>query len=356
MKTSTSIKSRLSCSVALLAIASAAPMSVQAQDVIVDEIIVTGSRIARDPNLVAPTPVQSLSTEDLTLSGEINLAEIVNDIPALVSSLTGENSDSGANALNLRGLGTARTLTLVNGRRHVSGFRGTAAVDTGSIPTALVKSVEVITGGASAVYGSDAVTGVVNFILKDDFEGAEFNVRGGISGEGDAENYAIDATFGKNFGSSDQGNIVFSASYVDDSTITYADRSWSRNNGIATNEPAGNPDLLFQPGELNADTPNFNDQFDTYGSAILSGNYDGLTLTSAEQALIDRATNAPALALINDASFWLSSQAGSIAARPVCLKRGKLLPAVFGVRAETAAVWFSGATRSTRKRIRYRLT
>ena len=202
---------------------------------------------------------------------------------------------------------------MVNGRRHVSGFRGTAAVDTGSIPTALVKSVEVITGGASAVYGSDAVTGVVNFVLKDDFEGAEFNVRGGISGEGDAENYAIDALVGKNFGNADQGNIVFSASWVDDSTITYGDRAWSRNNGIAQVEPAGNPALLFQPGELNSNTPNFNAQFDTYGSAILSGDYDGLTLTSAEQALINRATNAPALAVINDPTFWLSSQAGSIA-------------------------------------------
>ncbi len=313
MKSYKSLNLRLACTAGALAMMTAAPVTTQAQDVTVDEIIVTGSRIARDPNLVAPTPVQSLSSEDLTLSGEINLAEIVNDIPALISSTTGENSVSGANALNLRGLGANRTLTLVNGRRHVAGFRGTSAVDTGSIPTALVKSVEVITGGASAVYGSDAVTGVVNFILKDDFEGVDLNVRGGISGEGDAENYTIDALFGKNFGDSDQGNIVFSASYVDDSTITYDDRSWSRNNGIATNEPAGNPDLIFQPGELNENTPNFNAQFDTYGSPILSGDYDGLTLTAAEQALLDRATNAPALALINDASFWLSSQAGSIA-------------------------------------------
>jgi len=115
------------------------------------EVVVTGSRIPTDPNLVASTPIQFLDETELRLSGEINLAEIVNDIPSLVSSTTAENSSTGANALNLRGMGGERTLTLVNGRRHVAGFRGTQAVDIGSIPRALVERVEVTTGGASAV-------------------------------------------------------------------------------------------------------------------------------------------------------------------------------------------------------------
>ena len=91
-------------------------------------------------------PVQSLNAEDIRNSGEINIADIVADIPALVSSQTAENSTTGANSLNLRGLGSDRTLTLVNGRRHVAGFRGSQAVDTGTIPRALVRSVEVTTG------------------------------------------------------------------------------------------------------------------------------------------------------------------------------------------------------------------
>ncbi len=232
-----------------------------------DRIVVTGSRIARDPNLTQPTPVQSIDEDDIRLSGELNIADIVNDIPALVSSLTAENSATGANALNLRGLGNERTLTLVNGRRHVAGFRGTQAVDTGTIPRALVERVEVTTGGASAIYGADAVTGVVNFILKDDFEGVDINFRGGISGEGDAENFAFDSLWGKNFANG-RGNVVLGVSIEEDSSITYGERSWSRDNGIDTVQT--NPASLTDP-------------------------------------------NAPARAIISDPRFWLTSQEGSIA-------------------------------------------
>ena len=91
----------------------------------------------------------------------------------------GDANNIGGSALNLRGLGTERTLTLVNGRRHVPGIEGTAAVDISTIPSGLIERVEILSGGASAVYGSDALTGVVNFILKDDFEGFELNAQGG---------------------------------------------------------------------------------------------------------------------------------------------------------------------------------
>ena len=231
------------------------------------EVVVTGSRIPVDPNLVASTPVQFLDEAALRLSGEINLAEIVNDIPALVASTTAENSVTGANALNLRGLGGERTLTLVNGRRHVAGFRGTQAVDIGSIPRALVERVEVTTGGASAVYGSDAVTGVVNFVLRDKFEGSQIDFRGGVSGEGDAENFSLDVLFGDNFADG-RGNLVFALTIEEDTSLTHGDRAWSRNNGIAVTQT--NPDFLTNP-------------------------------------------NAPPRAVINDARFWLTSQAGSIA-------------------------------------------
>lgn len=248
-------------------LAAGAPFAVAQDSGVLQEVVVTGSRIPTDPNIVASTPVQFLDATDLRLSGEINLAEIVNDIPALVASTTAENSPSGANALNLRGMGSARTLTLVNGRRHVAGFRGTQAVDVGSIPRALVERVEVTTGGASAVYGSDAVTGVVNLWLRDDFEGISMDARGGVSGQGDAENFYVDVLFGDNFAEG-RGNLVLAVSVEEDSSITHGDRSWSRNNGIAVTQT--NPDFLTNP-------------------------------------------NAPPRAVINDARFWLTSQAGSIA-------------------------------------------
>jgi iron complex outermembrane receptor protein len=232
-----------------------------------DRIVVTGSRIARDPNLTGAVPVQSLDEETIRLSGELNIADVVNDIPALISSLTAENSATGANSLNLRGLGGERTLTLVNGRRHVAGFRGTQAVDTGTIPRALVERVEVSTGGASAVYGADAVTGVVNFILKDDFEGVQVDFRAGIAGEGDAENFAFDALFGENFHNG-RGNIVIGLTMEQDSAITYGERDWSRDNGIDSVQV--NPASLTNP-------------------------------------------NAPSLAIVQDPRFWLTSQEGSIA-------------------------------------------
>lgn len=305
-----SIKSRLvgSASIAAVALTAFSTNAIAQDGPADDEIIVTGSRIPQDPNLVSSVPVQSLDDEAIRLSGEISLAEIVNDIPALVSSTSVENSVSGGSSLNLRGLDAERTLTLVNGRRHVAGFRGSAAVDVSSIPRALVENVEVTTGGASAVYGADAVTGVVNFILKDDFEGFEADLRGGVSTHGDAENFTIDATYGKNF-HNDRGNAVLSVSYVEDTSLTEADRAFSRNNNTAVD--LANPALRLQASDLGADTPNFNGL--TIGSTILGIDTAGLTLTAAEQALIDRATNAPARIIARDPRVWLSSQTGSIA-------------------------------------------
>ena len=315
-KKGVSFKRMLISSAALATTASALALTATAQDAAEDEtavqdtVVVTGSRIATDPNLISSTPVQSLGEDDFRLSGELNLADVVNDIPALVSSLTAENSLTGANALNLRGLGSARTLTLVNGRRHVAGFRGTQAVDVGTIPRALVESVEVTTGGASAVYGADAVTGVVNFILKDDFEGFQIDATGGISDKRDGETFAADVLWGKNFADG-RGNVVFGLSVEQDSAITYGDRSWSRNNGIS--ETQANPNLRLQPGDLGADTPNFNTLFGNPGGLILDGDFTGLTLTPAEQALVTRAENSSSRTVIDDPSFWLTSQAGSIA-------------------------------------------
>lgn len=182
----------------------APPANPQDEPAELGDVVVTGSRIPR-PNLEQPTPVATVSNEAIETSGTQDLGAILAELPALSSSSTVRgNSDSfgdsgGLNFPNLRNLGSARTLTLIDGRRHVGGDAGNAAVDLNSIPAALVERVEVTTGGASAVYGSDAVTGVVNIILKNDFEGAEFEAQYGSSDRGVGQTWSANGTFGKNF-------------------------------------------------------------------------------------------------------------------------------------------------------------
>lgn len=202
-------------------LAATVPLSAFAQDATqptddttqVDELIVTGSRIPR-PNLEQPTPVATVTETMIENSGTSSLGDVLAELPALSSNGTVRaNSDSGANLgglsfPDLRDLGTSRTLTLVNGKRHVAGDAGDTAVDLNSIPTALVERVEVLTGGASAIYGSDAVTGVVNILLKDDFEGFEGNVQAGTPLNGHyGERYSAYLTGGKNFAGG-RGNVT----------------------------------------------------------------------------------------------------------------------------------------------------
>ena len=249
--------------------ASAAVAQDQAEEL--EEIVVTGSRIARDPNVGANVPVQSMSSQDIQLSGDIDIGETLNDMPSLLTSNTSSNSvtgifgtgsgetagssEVGETILQLRGLGVERTLVLVNGRRHVSGVAGTQAVDIGSIPQQLIERVDVLTGGASAIYGADAVTGVVNFIMKDDYEGLNLNAKGGISGQGDAEDFAISALYGMNF-ADDKGNFTIAAAYQERQILQHGDRNFSRNNGIGSDDQ--NPARRFQTGDIDPTlTPNF---------------------------------------------------------------------------------------------------
>jgi iron complex outermembrane receptor protein len=164
--------------------------------------VVTGSRI-RVQDYVAANPVTSVTAETIENSGQTNLTSFLTDVPALSSSLTLQDGAdtstpglAGLNLLNLRGLGTDRTLVLVNGRRHIAANPGTSSVDVNSIPVALVERTEVLTGGASAVYGADGVSGVVNFILKDDFEGIDFRAQTGWSDEGGGENNFVSLLLG----------------------------------------------------------------------------------------------------------------------------------------------------------------
>ena len=137
----------------------------------IEEIITTGSRLVRT-DLEAVSPIQVVDNEEFLISGVINVEQKLNELPAVLPSFgpTSNNPGDGTARVNLRGLGTARTLVLVNGRRFVPSTQS-GVVDLNTIPGTLIKQVDVVTGGASAVYGSDALAGVVNFQLIDDFEG-----------------------------------------------------------------------------------------------------------------------------------------------------------------------------------------
>jgi len=170
---------------------------------LLEEVTVTASRLRQSSGYEAPTPVTVLDSEDMEVRGTTNVADIINEGPAFTPSLTPESTilnsrQSGVNGLDLRGLGTNRNLILVNGRRHVP-FDEFGIVDVNAIPSVAVDRIEIVTGGASAAWGSDAVSGVVNVIYDDDLEGGKIEAQYGESDEGDAQNGRISAAFGNYF-------------------------------------------------------------------------------------------------------------------------------------------------------------
>ena len=190
-------------------------------------IIVSGSRIAR-PDLTSPVPVTVVESDELLNDGALSLGDALNDLPSLRSTFSTSNSQrfigtTGLSILDLRGLGTTRTLTLVNGRRHVTSSVGDFRVDVNTIPYELLERVDVVTGGSSAVYGSDAIAGVVNFVLKRDYEGFQVNAQGGISDRGDSGRYTVSAAFGENFADG-RGNIALAAEYTKVESVLNSER------------------------------------------------------------------------------------------------------------------------------------
>ncbi|MCF6275836.1 MAG: TonB-dependent receptor plug domain-containing protein [Robiginitomaculum sp.] len=149
-------------------------------------IIVTGSRLNVNPNLEGAAPVLSVSSEQIARQGTVRIEDLVNQLPQVFAGQAGEvsNGASGTATLNLRGVGSVRTLVLIDGRRLPYGSSSTSSANLDLIPTQLIERVDILTGGASAVYGSDAVGGVANFILKRDFEGVELDVQGGFQQTG----------------------------------------------------------------------------------------------------------------------------------------------------------------------------
>jgi iron complex outermembrane receptor protein len=183
-----------------------------------DVIVVTGSRIARDVT-DASTPLAIIDDEEIKLSGAMSIDKVLNDQPQFVAATNGgatantvpAGSAAGAAYVNLRGFGPTRSLTLVNGRRFAI-FGPEQVTDLNTIPTALIERTEVVTGGSSAVYGSDAITGVVNFIIKDDFEGVKVGAQYGFDSSTSTPTFSTDLTIGGNF-SEGRGNAVVSLNY-----------------------------------------------------------------------------------------------------------------------------------------------
>ncbi|RUO74467.1 TonB-dependent receptor [Pseudidiomarina sediminum] len=250
MKSALFVKSLVACGIAIAlapsnAIAQAADDAAKAQET----IKVTGSRIARKEESGAP--VQVFDEEDLEIRGALSIGEILQELPSVGASLNGNGSagtSHGSSTINLRNLGENRALILVNGNRWVNGA-GTRGfrdfVDLNTIPNAIVKSVEVLQDGATAIYGADAIAGVVNIQTYKDYVGTQAKAYYGQAGEGDRESANFDFLHGVDFGAN---NLMVAVSYADQKPIYSQDRDLTRTplNGLAFGSAQG----VFQEDSL----------------------------------------------------------------------------------------------------------
>ncbi len=235
-----------------------------------EEIVVTGSRIVRR-DYESSSPIVTIQADTFQDRSNIGLESTLNQLPQFTPAGTqltssaagtpfpGATSAPGAATVNLRGLGTNRTLVLVDGKR-VQPINSMLVVDLNTIPSAAVESVEVISGGAAAVYGADAISGVVNLKLKKDFEGLTFDTQYGITQEGDGEEFQFNSLMGSGFANS-RGHVMLGFSYADRQTIKSKDREYVtdgwKDPGTSSSptQPLGeSPLVAFNPGSTNLPT------------------------------------------------------------------------------------------------------
>ncbi|ODB37154.1 TonB-dependent receptor [Pseudoalteromonas sp. BMB] len=224
-----------------------------------ERIQITGSRIARY-ELTQPSPTITLTGEQIEQAGIPDLAQVLSELPAIgatgtLRANTGSSENAGSSTIDLRRLGTDRTLVLVNGKRHVAGQQGSAVVDLSTIPTSMIKRVEVITGGASAIYGSDAVSGVVNIITRDDFEGLELKVGYSDSLHGIGNRNKTFSLVGGVSTADGKGNATVyitkdSVDEVMERDMPHYSENGTVNNPANTGEYDGIPDKLWAPNIL----------------------------------------------------------------------------------------------------------
>lgn len=231
--------------------------AIAAEEPAIEEITVTGTRVVRD-GYNSPTPVSVVGADEIARSATPNIADYVNTMPAVSGSSTPRTTSNqvgagrqGINSMNLRGIGEVRTLTLLDGRR-VGGMVNNGVVDVSELPQQLISRVDVVTGGASASYGSDALSGVVNFVLDTKFTGFKGEVSGGITSYGDNENWKVALSYGADFAGG-RGHILLSgeASH-EEGVYDLTNRDWATEGWAYINNPAytatnGQPRVLLRP-------------------------------------------------------------------------------------------------------------
>lgn len=209
----------------------------------VERIIVTGSRLVTNPNVNAPNPVLTVGEEEIDSRGAVRIEDLTNQLPQVFAAQASEvsNGATGTAQLDLRGLGAIRTLVLIDGRRLPFGDSASSAANLDLVPTRLVERLDIVTGGASAVYGSDAVAGVANFILKRDFEGIEVDVQGAFSQAGNESDFF-------------ENVLAAGGQPIPDGTTDGREINISLTMGANTADGRGNATLFFNYENLNAIT------------------------------------------------------------------------------------------------------
>lgn len=272
---------RVLSGVAIASTAVSVPSLGLAQNAKVEEVVVTGSRIATDPNLTTSSPVMQIKAQEIANRGITRIEDMLNDLPQITPELTANESNgaSGTATLDLRGLQSERTLVLTNGHRMGFGDPFELAPDVNQVPAGLVERIELLTGGASSTYGSDAVAGVVNFIMKQDFEGLQLNaqyagyqhsngndaVQSQIAASGydqapgsttDGGTTTVELIIGANTADG-RGNITGYLGYRDINAVTQSERDFSAcalssSNGRTCSGSATSPSGTFTPFDANA--------------------------------------------------------------------------------------------------------
>jgi outer membrane receptor protein involved in Fe transport len=271
----------------------------------IEEVHVTGSRIQRD-GMTTPTPVTALSMNDLHVMAPTTLGAAITQLPQFVGSAIPEGAPSsgwtgasGASILNLRGVGQNRTLVLLDGRRVVASTRK-GTLDVNLLPDALVKTVEVVTGGASAAYGSDAVSGVVNFILDTKFEGFKSDIQGGVTELGDNKNYTVSLAGGIPLG--DRMHLITAVDYYDADPIRdAARRDWQQSQGVITNPLQGQPGQPLRVTRSNVRSTQFTE------GGLITAVAGGASPTLQWTQFLPGSVNAP---FVKGSDFSTSSQVG----------------------------------------------
>jgi iron complex outermembrane receptor protein len=215
-------------SASLFAVPTYAQAQTSGDGVDVGEIVVTGSRIRRD-TFSSPQPLSVVSAESIRESGQSSIGEILLDQPNINPATNGQNSSStlflaGQTRADIRGLGPTRTLVLMDGRRLPFSDASSPAVDLNTIPSLMIERIETIAGGVSAVYGSEAISGVVNFIMKKEQDGLEIDLQGGITERGDGEEGRYGFNWGKKF-FDDKLSVLIGGEYANQDKIMQRDRS-----------------------------------------------------------------------------------------------------------------------------------